>query len=115
MIVFSGKIEIQQKKKVNRMRWITWGSVAASLMIVVTFAILWRQGSSEREQYLMKTLASPDRSGVQLQLSDGKTISLAKVLEVKEIDGRNVATNDTAGNCLSKYAGGYIAGGRDYI
>lgn len=91
------KIEIQQKKKVNRMRWITWGSVAASLMIVVTFAILWRQGSSEREQYLMKTLASPDRSGVQLQLSDGKTISLAKVLEVKEIDGRNVATNDTAG------------------
>ncbi len=91
------KIEIQQKKKVNRMRWITRGSVAASLMIVVTFAILWRQGSSEREQYLMKTLASPDRSGVQLQLSDGKTISLAKVLEVKEIDGRNVATNDTAG------------------
>ena len=91
------KIEIQQKKKVNRMRWIGWGSVAASLMIMVTFMILWQQGSSEREQHPMIALASPDRSGVQLQLSDGKTISLAKVLEVKETDGRNVATNDTTG------------------
>lgn len=30
------KIEIQQKKMVNRMRWIGWGSVVASLLIVVT-------------------------------------------------------------------------------
>ncbi|MFR7879048.1 MAG: FecR family protein [Butyricimonas paravirosa] len=89
------KIEMQQKK-VNRMRWITWGSVAASLMIVVTFAILWRQGSSEENNIsrkLLHLLIVPVCSYNFL----GKTISLAKVLEVKEIDGRNVATNDTAG------------------
>ena len=91
------KIEIQQKKMVNRMRWIGWGSVVASLLIVVTCMILWQRGTNERERHSMITLASPDRSGVQLQLSDGKTISLTKVLEVQETDGGNVATNDTAG------------------
>lgn len=66
-------------------------------MVVGTFMILWQQGANEREQYPMIALATPDRSDVQLQLSDGKTISLAHVSEVKETDGRNVATNDTAG------------------
>ena len=79
------------------MRWIAWGRVAACLMVVGTFMILWQQGANEREQYPMIALATPDRSDVQLQLSDGKTISLAHVSEVKETDGRNVATNDTAG------------------
>ena len=71
--------------------------MVASLLIVVTCMILWQRGTNERERHSMITLASPDRSGVQLQLSDGKTISLTKVLEVQETDGRNVATNDTAG------------------
>ena len=91
------KIETQRKKRVYRMRWIAWGRVAACLMVVGTFMILWQQGANEREQYPMIALATPDRSDVQLQLSDGKTISLAHVSEVKETDGRNVATNDTAG------------------
>ena len=79
------KIEIQQKKMVNRMRWIGWGSVVASLLIVVTCMILWQRGTNERERHSMITLASPDRSGVQLQLSDGKTISLTKCWKYRKL------------------------------
>lgn len=90
------KIEVQQKKKKSRVRWITWGSVAASFVILLSLSVLL-QDKFIRKGQPMITLTTPDRSGVQLELSNGHVISLAQAAEVKEYDGTSVAQNDTTG------------------
>lgn len=90
------KIEVQQKKKKSRVRWITWGSVAASL-IILSFLNVLLQDKFIRKGQPMIALTTPDRSGVQLELSNGHIISLAQAAEVKEYDGTSVAQNDTTG------------------
>lgn len=90
------KIEAQRKKKKARMRWAAWGSVAASLIILLSLGILL-QGKFKGEEQPMVALAMPDRSSVRLELSNGEVISLAKTAEVKEYNGTSVALNDTTG------------------
>lgn len=92
----SRKIVLLQNKKKKMTRWILAGSVAASLILLFSLILLKRVPDQQAE-HPMITLVAPDRTGVQLELSSGELVSLAKISEVKEDDGIRVAFNDTIG------------------
>lgn len=101
------KISGLQRQDMRKRRYV-WAAVAASLIVLVTFSALWQREGTEKEQPMI-SLATPDRSGVRLELSDGKMIILANTLVVKENDGASVAVNDTTGIVYQAMPGEVVA------
>ncbi|MDR2131063.1 MAG: DUF4974 domain-containing protein [Odoribacteraceae bacterium] len=83
----------QQRARRQRARW---GAAVVLLLLGAGLVLLARQHEPTPSPRDIARLPTPERRGILLQLSDGEVIALDRTASVKERDGQEVASNDTA-------------------
>jgi ferric-dicitrate binding protein FerR (iron transport regulator) len=87
------EIDVTRARRRRRARRARWSGVA--IIVAAAIALLLARGR-EAPVAGLSLLPTPERRGVQLQLSDGMLLALDGITAVQESTGAEVARNDTA-------------------